>query len=225
LLESRYNLNIQTRIRNIGESSLKVLSEPSAMVTIPAYLLHPLRSNWDAGVPWWNPRAIRYLRENLPSRGNAFEWGSGGSTVWLSDRGLNVTAIESEPEWADKVRKRSPAADVRFIPGTDNGKHRSEPQLRDKGRHFFDDYVSAIDEFPDHSLDVVVVDGLCRIECARRAANKVKPEGIVVVDDTNWQFLLPPPEIFEGWECLTLSGFKSNSGPYLYSTTFFRRPK
>jgi hypothetical protein len=53
----------------------------------------------------------------------------------------------------------------------------------------------------------------------------VKPNGIVVVDDTNWKFLLPPREAFDGWDHLTLSGFKSNSGPYVYSTTFFRRPK
>src|SRR6266567_6419183 len=213
---------IQTSIRKIGESGLHVLREPGAMITIPPYLMHPLRSNWEAGLPWWNPRAIRYLRANLPSSGKAFEWGSGGSTVWLSNRGLTVTAIESECEWADRVKERCPAADVRFIPGTNSGEHRSEPQLRDEGEHFFDEYVSAIDAFPDDSLDVVVVDGLCRIECARRAGPKVKPSGIVVVDDTNWQFVLPPPETFEGWECLTLSGFKSNSGPCVYSTTFFR---
>lgn len=216
---------MQTRIHKIGESSLKVLREPSSITTIPPYLLHPLRSNWDAGLPWWNPRAIRYLRENLPSSGMVFEWGSGGSTVWLSERGLTVTAIESEREWADKVRERCPAADVLFVPGTDRGKFRSEAQLRDGGVHFFDDYIAAIDEFPDSSVDVVVVDGICRVECARRAAKKVKSNGLVVVDDTNWQFLLPPPETFEGWKRLTLSGFKSNSGPYIYSTTFFRRPK
>jgi hypothetical protein len=194
-------------------------------MTIPSYLWHPMRSNWDTGLPWWNPRAIRHLRQNLPAQVNAFEWGSGGSTVWLSDCGLTVTAIESEREWADKVRVRCPTADVRFIPGTDSGEHRSEPQLRDRGQHFFDDYVSAIDELPDSSLDIIVVDGICRIECARRAVKKVKPHGIVVVDDTNWKFLLPPREAFDGWDHLTLSGFKSNSGPYVYSTTFFRRPK
>ena len=118
-----------------------------------------------------------------------------------------------------------PSRGCRFIPGAKIGAHRSEVQLRDKGKHFFDDYIAAIDEFSDDSLDIVVVDGMCRVECARRAAEKVKPNGIVILDDTNWQFLLPPPEIFEGWESLTLSGYKSSSGPVLYSTTFFRRPK
>lgn len=218
-------MTIQTMASRIAKTGLNVLREPAAMTTIPPYLLHPLRSNWDVGLPWWNPRAIRYLRENLPSPGNAFEWGSGGSTVWLSDCGLAVTAIESEREWADKVRAKCPAADVRFIPGTDSGVCRSEFELKDNVEDFFDDYVSAVDEFPDGSFDVVVIDGHCRIECARRATQKVKPNGIVVIDDTNWQFLLPTPETFDGWERLTLSGFKSNSGLCVYSTTFFRRPK
>ena len=63
--------------------------------------------------------------------------------------------------------------------------------MRDSGEHFFDDYISAIDEFPEGSLDIVIVDGICRVECARRAVKKVKPNGLVVVDDTNWQFLCP----------------------------------
>ena len=108
--------------------------------------------------------------------------------MWLSERGVTVTAIESEREWADKVRERCPTADVRFIPGVDCGEYRSEPQLRDRGEHFFDDYISAIDELPDCSLDVVVVDGICRVECARRAAEKVKPNGLVITVGERQQF-------------------------------------
>jgi hypothetical protein len=204
--------------------NLQLARHPSLVTTIYPYVLHPKRSNWDTGEPWWNPRAIRYLKEHLPPNGVAFEWGSGGSTVWLSNNGLKVTAIESEQEWANKVRQRSPSANVRFIPGTDSGKLRSEPQLRDRGKHFFDDYVAAIGEFASDSLDVIIVDGICRIECSHRAAEKVKPNGIVVVDDTNWDFLKPASEAFKGWEAITLSGFKWKSSE-VFSTTFFRRPK
>ncbi|MBD8899003.1 hypothetical protein [Rhodanobacter sp. DHG33] len=218
-------MNIKAKIRKLEQLALGVLHEPGVAMTIPSFALHPKQSNWDVGMPWWNPRAIKYLKRNLPLSGNVFEWGSGGSTVWFSNRGLTVTAIESEREWADRVKGRCPTADVRFIPGMAVGEYRSEPQLRDKGQHFFDDYIAAIDEFPDDSLDIVVVDGICRVECARRAAKKVKPDGFVIVDDTNWKFLLPRPETFKGWKCLTFSGLKSNSGLEIFSTTFFRRPK
>jgi hypothetical protein len=137
---------------------------------------------------------------------------------------MRVTAIESENEWAERVRERCPAADVRFIPGTDTGTLRSEPQLRDRGRHYFDEYVSVINNFEAESFDVIVIDGICRKECALLAAQKVKRNGIIVLDDTNWKFLRSAAEAFEGWETVTLSGFKPKSGPFVYSTTFFHSP-
>jgi predicted O-methyltransferase YrrM len=137
---------------------------------------------------------------------------------------MRVTAIESENEWAERVRERCPAADVRFIPGTDTGTLRSEPQLRDRGRHYFDEYVSVINNFEAESFDVIVIDGICRKECARLATQKVKRNGIIVLDDTNWKFLRSAAEAFEGWETVTFSGFKPKSGPFVYSTTFFHSP-
>jgi hypothetical protein len=206
-----------------GSMSARLLRHPGTVTTVPSALTGLARSNWDTGEPWWNIRAVRYLAERLPSAGTAFEWGSGGSTVWLSNRGLAVTAVESELDWADKVRARAPKATVRFIPGTASGDLRSEPQLRDHGEHFFDDYVAAIHEFEPESLDVVVVDGICRIHCARAARAKVKPGGVVIVDDTNWDFLSPVRSVFTGWEARTLSGFKPRT-PEIFSTTFFHRP-
>jgi hypothetical protein len=206
-------------------STWQIIRHPSLVATIPVLYRHGTWSNWDAREPWWNPRAIQHLKQNLPAEGLAFEWGSGGSTVWLSDNGLKVTAIESEQVWADKVRLRCPDADIRFVPGTKRGDHRSEPQLRDRGRHFFDEYITAIDEFPAATFDVIIVDGVCRMECARRAIDKIKPDGIIVLDDTNWDFLRVVSRIFAGWDSLTLSGFKPKSGLGIWSTTFFWRPK
>jgi hypothetical protein len=205
--------------------ALQTIRHPSLVATIPVFYRYGKWSNWDAREPWWNPRAIRYLKQNMPAEGLAFEWGSGGSTVWLSDGGLKVTAVESEQVWAEKVRQRCPDADIHFIPGAESGNYRSEPQLRDRGRHFFDEYVTAIDEFPTATFDVIVVDGICRAECARHAIDKIKPGGIIVVDDTNWNFIKIVSRTFEGWDSLTLAGFKRKGGPGIWSTTFFWRPK
>lgn len=192
--------------------------------TLAPYIREPLKSSWDAEEPWWNPRAIRYLEERLPARGRVFEWGSGGSTVWLSNHGLEVTAIESEADWAELVTKRCSSADVRFIPGSDTGTLRSEPQLRDHGEHFFDNYVAAIDGYPDETFDVIIVDGICRAECARRSLTKVKRNGIVIVDDTNWSFLSTCFDPFAGWESARIRGFKRNDVE-VYETVFFHRPQ
>src|SRR6185437_3283918 len=96
LLKGWLNVKMRARLRQVGETGVTILREPTSMTTILPYLLHPLRSNWDMGLQWWNPRAIRYLGDSLPEKSRVFEWGSGGSTIWLAERCLAVTAIESE---------------------------------------------------------------------------------------------------------------------------------
>lgn len=189
-------------------------------------LRHPLKSSWELAEPWWPIPAVRYLQARLPERAHVFEWGSGGSTAWFAGRGAEVVAIESERAWYERVRVRVPQADVRLIPGADTGALRSEPELRDRGQHFFDDYVAAIDDFPDDTFDVIVVDGIARCECARRSRPKVRPGGLVVLDDSNWEHLFAPVfECFRGWGLRRIRGFKRPLEIQSGETAFFQRPE
>ncbi|HVB43844.1 MAG TPA: hypothetical protein VNF47_14235 [Streptosporangiaceae bacterium] len=199
-----------------------IARNPRAIDTFIPVALHPSRTTWDTGVPMWNAHAIAWLADHLPEHGRVWEWGCGGSTVWLSGHGQDVTSIESEAEWADRVSSRC-GASVRLVPGTDDGTMRSEPQLRDRGVHFFDEYVTAIDAEPDESFDIVIIDGICRKECARQAVAKVRPGGLAIVDDTNLAYLAPCLEPFAGWEFTRVRGF-TRLEPIVYETTFCRRP-
>lgn len=199
------------------------VAHPAAVATIPDVLRNRNRPNWDRREPWWNRRAISYLARRLPTTGSVFEWGSGGSTLWFTDRGLDVTAVESEKEWADRVQDACPQADVRFIPGEQTGAVRSEQLFRDHGLHYFDRYVHAIDGVPEKSLDVVLIDGICRIECARLARQKVAAGGIVILDDSNFDFLGAAAEPYEGWRTVRVRGFKRTGLP-IFETTFFHAP-
>lgn len=210
-------------ITNLSRMAITARRDPSLIRSVA--VRRPLDSAWDIGEPWWPIPAIRHLGRRLPERARVFEWGSGGSTVWLSRRGARVVAIESESEWQRRVAERAPEADVRFVPGATTGTLRSEPDLRDRGTHFFDDYVAAIDEFPDDSFDLVVIDGIARCECAKRARTKVKPGGLVVLDDSNWEHLFAPVfDAFAGWETTRIRGFKRPLDVDVSETTFFRRP-
>ena len=51
---------------------------------------------------------------------------------------------------------------------------------------------SAILDFPDASLDLFVVDGWYRLICARAALPKLKPGGLLLIDNTDWN---DPPHI------------------------------
>jgi hypothetical protein len=196
------------------------LSQPAVITSVPA-LLGP-RRGWDMDEPWWNIRAISYLKQHLPPGGSVFEWGSGGSTVWLTNQGLSVTSIEHDEVWAANVAKRCTNVDIRHVPGQLKGRLRSEPELRDAGRHFFDEYVAQIDQWNDESLDVVIVDGFCRVECMQQGAPKVKRGGMLIVDDTDFRFLSLIGTYLPDWKAVRLSGFKRPLD--FRETTFFHRP-
>lgn len=198
----------------------QLVAHPSALRTIGC--LRSGSTGWDNGEPWWNARAIDYLSEQVSRGSTAFEWGSGGSTVFLAGLGVEVTSIEHDPEWVAQVLERCPGADVRLVPGTTSGVLRSEPVLRDRGRHFFDAYVAEVDQVADESLDLVIVDGLCRVECVRRARPKVKAGGLLVVDDSDLRFLAGLGGELPGWRRVSLTGFKR---PFdVRQTSFFRKP-
>jgi hypothetical protein len=202
-------------------TAVELARHPGAVTTL-GWVFQPNKTTWEAGEPWWNPRAIRYLRQNMPRGGKVFEWGSGSSTIWFSRLGLRVTAVEHDADWAAKVSQCCPDADIRLIHAATSGLVTERPG--DRNASYFDNYVAAIESADRDSLDVVVVDGECRVECARRAASRVKPGGIVVIDDTNFAHLTGITEHFEGWPAVRLSGFKRRC-PYVMETSFFQRPQ
>jgi precorrin-6B methylase 2 len=196
----------------------RLVQHPTALLTI-----NDLFGARGSGAPWWNRRAIRYLSERLRPGDRVFEWGSGASTVWLIKQDAVVTSIEDDPKWVANVRSSCPEADVRLIEGAATGTTMGyQATMIDSSRPFYDDYVAAIDEFPDDSFDVIIVDGQSRAECVQRAVPKVKPGGLLIIDDSDMRALWPVKRSLPGWKRASLAGFKSTHD--LRETTFFRRP-
>lgn len=125
----------------------------------------PLNAQGDP-IPWFTYPAIDFLEGILHPQWEVFEWGSGNSTLWWAKRVRRITSIEDNGQWYAEIRDRMPA--------------NVQLELR-TGM----DYVEAIDALPDASLDVIVVDGSHRNECARKAATKLKPTGMVVFDNAD----------------------------------------
>ncbi len=198
-----------------------LVEHPAAVTTVGA--LFTARNSATSTGPWWNRKAIQYLEQHLHSGDRVFEWGSGGSTVWLIEHEARVTSVEDNAEWVEKVRSSCPEADIRSIPGAATGAIMSDwGGAIDNSRPFYDDYVAAIDEFPDDSVDVVIVDGQCRSECFYRAVPKVRPGGMLILDDSDVRAFAPLKRSLPGWARVSLAGFKPTRD--LRETTFFHRP-
>lgn len=141
------------------------------------------------GYPWFSFEAVEWLEKFLKKDMRVFEWGSGGSTVYYSQKADSVISVESSPEWyknvSEALKKRNitnclyllkePKASVApNYPTTD-----SSYQGLD-----FEDYCRAIDGYPDGHFDLVSVDGLARPFCIKHALKKIKPGGFLLLDDS-----------------------------------------
>lgn len=132
--------------------------------------------------PWLAQGAVRFLDRELRGEGSGLEWGSGRSTAWFARRLARLTSVEMDAAWYAKVRaKVEGSVDLRHIP-IEHGLREETPDFpRPTPR-----YVAVIDEWDDASLDFVLVDGHYRLACVRGALPKLRPGGLLAIDNTNW---------------------------------------
>jgi predicted O-methyltransferase YrrM len=51
-------------------------------------------------------------------------------------------------------------------------------------------YVKQIDEFPDEYFDIILIDGRARPSCIKRSVSKVKPGGLLILDNSEREYYL-----------------------------------
>jgi predicted O-methyltransferase YrrM len=122
-------------------------------------------------LPWLPFRLIDELEGIVGPGSRVFEYGGGGSTLWYLDHGAAVVTVEHDQDWATAL-ERSISSDRWAL-------------VRRPLADGYAKYASAISSYPDGSFDLVVVDGRARPRCVRRAQAKVKPGGLLLVDDVN----------------------------------------
>lgn len=155
------------------------------------------------GHPWLTAQSIRFLENALRPEMVGFEWGSGLSTLWFASKLRSVTSIEHDKYWFDAVVSRVRTSgltniDLRLAQTDDGG-------LR---------YVQQIQDFPDRSLDFILVDGEYRDRCLAAAVPKLRPKGCLVVDNEEYGYDFTP--------CTGLERIDTTNG--VWSTVIFRRP-
>jgi hypothetical protein len=115
-------------------------------------------------VPWYTYPALEYLRQLDWRDRSVFEYGSGNSTIFWSRIAKRLVSVESDVEWAQRVRPQLPQHCELLY----------HPQQKD--------YVGALSE----PFDVVVVDGEWRFDCAQQARQFLSPRGLIILDNSDW---------------------------------------
>jgi hypothetical protein len=132
-------------------------------------------------IPWLTFGAIAYLDAQPLAGKRVFEYGSGGSTLYWLRRGMTVVSVEHDPTWYARLQALVPAdapLDYRFVP------RQAAPTPQSVGDLQPSAYVTQIDDFADATFDVVLVDGESRPSCLMHCIPKVKPGGMLIVDNT-----------------------------------------
>ena len=184
----------------------------SGWLRYPAAWLRAKRGRAPEG-PWIVPAATGWLRRRIRPHWSILELGSGRSTVWFARRAGRVVSFEDDEYWAGRTRGRLEEL------GLDNVDLRVGP---------VESFPGAVAERPDASFDLVVVDFLespavTRIDALKPAMKKVKPGGLLLLDDSDRPGYAEAYGLLADWRGRRFVGIK-DEWPEACETTIFRKP-
>jgi SAM-dependent methyltransferase len=152
-------------------------------------------------IPWFTYPAIEYLNQFDFGTKTVFEFGAGNSTVYWCRRARQVVSVESNRSWYEHVRPRLAA----------NGElHLVEAAAR---------YPRILAARPE-SFDVIVIDGIERRACCAEAVKKLRPGGLIILDNSDWHHRCAALLRAAGLLEVDLAGFGPING-YTWTTSFF----
>jgi hypothetical protein len=173
-----------TNSQRVAKLAAHLLQHPG---NVPRYVAHNLitrKPPVELELPWFSYGAIDFLKEYLRLEMRVFEFGSGGSTLFFAQCSRSVTAVEDNAHWCEIVATKLAArgiknVDLRHVPVT----------FTTEKAFTKSDYLQMVRQ---SVFDVIVVDGTewttnVRPICFQAAEERIRPGGIIVVDDS-WRY-------------------------------------
>ncbi len=140
--------------------------------------------------PWLSSSAVEKLAKLMPQGATVFEYGSGSSTMFFLRRGATVHSVEHDGTWFSIVREAVADQQLNrwkgFLRKPIQTKTKATECISDHPdwtSHDFSEYVTVIEEYPDRSFDIILIDGRSRPACLFHALPKVRPGGVIVFDN------------------------------------------
>jgi len=170
--------------QKIGRALGDLLLHPQYISRCLAHNILNDKTPLDLEIPWFSYAAIDFLEGFLKPYMTVCEYGSGGSTLFFARRTKSVFSIEDNPKWFELVSRRLQKK------GIANATLKLAPfDFKNPVGFETSEYLNAI---PDEIFDVVVVDGSeewtqVRPMCFKHVEKRIKPGGIIIVDDS-WRY-------------------------------------
>lgn len=118
-------------------------------------------------LPWVTYSYIFFISNRLNKELNVFEFGSGSSTLFFSDKVQQIDSVEHDQEWFNKMAVKLP----------DNAKVYFEKLV----------YGGAYSEVARRSgkkYDLISIDGRDRVNCLINSIEALNESGVMVLDDS-----------------------------------------
>src|SRR5690606_20388483 len=115
---------------------------------------------------WFTYPAIRFLDKRVPPSASVYEYGCGHSTFWWMRRVAKVRGVEHNSQWFAFIsRNLDKNVDIQCVDS-------------------YCDYPESILRGCE-KFDIVVIDGIRRVECIRVALEMLAPQGVVIWDNSD----------------------------------------
>lgn len=198
----------ETLLQRARTLATALASDPGQFRNLPSWVFSQRKSTLRTRFPWLPYSMVGELESRLAPGARVFEYGGGGSTLWFADRSIDVTTVEHDNEWFVALSR-----EVNKLPNCTLILRSSENE--------YEDYVDSILAWPDKYFDVIIVDGRERVRCVQRAVEKVRPGGILILDDTYRDRYLPAFEIID-WPVRTFAGLTPSRTTPGRTTVWYR---
>lgn len=136
------------------------------------------RRPWIEGYPELVGEATDFLEERLNPQMMGFEWGSGGSTIWFSQRLKRLVSVDHDPKRYGRLKDRLFRERLRNV----GCKFVTQGVL--DGRPDWGEYAQSILYYRDKSFDLICINGKARPRCLICALPKLKISGILVLNNS-----------------------------------------
>ncbi|MGA7838412.1 MAG: hypothetical protein WB996_10625 [Ignavibacteriaceae bacterium] len=136
-------------------------------------------------VPWVTYPFIDFISTRLKNNFTVFEYGSGSSTLFYSKRVKELTAVEHDKEWFNKIKG--------IMPQNVNLEYNSEDE---------DGTYCRTIESQNKKFDLIIVDAVDRNNCIKISPGYLSDNGIIILDDSERE------QYEEGKNLLSSQNFK-----------------
>jgi hypothetical protein len=176
-----------TNRKRVQKVFLSLIKNPSHIIPYFQYALTK-KTPLEIGLPWWSYKSITKVESLLNSNMTVFEWGSGGSTVFICHRVKSIVSVENDNDWATKVNSALSSINAK------NAKViQKEINLQSAECFLKCPYAKEI----SNKFDLIVIDGedhfnseshwSARENCFDLSQQSINKNGIIIVDDA-WRY-------------------------------------